>query len=45
LRPDYRVIWAIVVTGDEATHLRLSGPRAVVEKHYPVFEKWLKSMK
>jgi hypothetical protein len=45
LRPDYRAVWAIVVTGDEATHLRLSGPRAAVEKHYPAFEKWLKSMK
>lgn len=34
-----------VVTGDVATHLRLSGPRAVVAKHYPAFEKWLKSIK
>ncbi len=45
LRPDYRAVWAIVVVGDEATHLRLSGPRAVVGKHYPAFEKWLKGMK
>ena len=45
LRPEYRAVWAVVVTGDEATHLRLSGPQAVVEKHYPAFEKWLKSMK
>jgi hypothetical protein len=45
LRPDYRAVWAVVVTGDEATHLRLSGPRAVVEKHYPAFEKWLRGMK
>ncbi len=45
LRPDYRVVWAIVVTGDAASHVRLSGPRAVVEKRYPEFEKWLKDMK
>jgi hypothetical protein len=44
-RPEYRAVWAVVVTGDEATHLRLSGPQAVVEKHYPAFEKWLKSIK
>lgn len=29
----------------EATHLRLSGPQKAVEKHYPAFEKWLKSIK
>jgi hypothetical protein len=45
LRPDYRAVWAVVVTGDEATHLRLSGPRGVVEKHYPAFETWLKSLR
>lgn len=44
-RPDYRAVWAVVVTGDEATHLRLSGPETVVEKHYSAFEKWLKLMK
>ena len=44
-RPEYRAVWAVVVVGDEAAHLRLSGPQAVVEKHYPAFEKWLKSMK
>ena len=45
LRPEYRAVWAIVVHGDEATHLRLSGPRAVVAKHYSVFEKWLRSLR
>lgn len=45
LRPDYRVVWVIVVEGDEATHLRISGPASVLEKRYPEFEKWLKSMK
>jgi hypothetical protein len=45
LRSNYRVIWAIVVTGDEASHVRLNGPMAVVEKHQPAFEKWLKSIK
>lgn len=45
LRPEYRAVWAVVVTGDGATHLRLSGPREVVEKHYPAFEKWLRGLK
>jgi hypothetical protein len=45
LRPDYRVVWAIVVTGDEASHLRLSGPKRVVDKHYDSFIGWLKSLK
>jgi len=45
VRPDYRVVWAIVVAGDDATHLRIAGPMSVVEKFYPAFEKWLKSIK
>ncbi len=45
LKPEYRVIWAIVIVGDDATHLRLSGPMAVVEKFQPDFEKWIKSAK
>ena len=44
-RPEYRVVWAVVQHGDEATHVRLSGPQAVVAKHYPAFEQWLKGMK
>ncbi|MDB5307300.1 MAG: hypothetical protein JWO38_1502 [Gemmataceae bacterium] len=45
LKEDYRVVWVIVADGDEATHLRLSGPKETVDKHYPAFEKWLKSLK
>ena len=45
LKPEYRVIWAIVIAGDDATHLRLSGPMTVVEKFQPEFEKWIKSAK
>jgi len=44
-RDDHRVVWAIVATKDEATHVRLSGPSTVVDTHYAAFEKWLKSMK
>ncbi|HJZ58717.1 MAG TPA: hypothetical protein VKE74_27490 [Gemmataceae bacterium] len=42
---DYRVVWVIVAEKEEATHLRLSGPKATVDRHYPAFEKWLKSLK
>lgn len=45
LREDYRVVWAVVAEKDEAFHARLSGPRAVVDKHYPAFEAWLKALK
>jgi hypothetical protein len=45
LRPEYRVVWAIVVKGDDATHVRLSGPEKLVSKHYPEFEAWLKALK
>jgi hypothetical protein len=44
-REDYRAIWAIVGVKDEATHVRFSGPSAVVAKHYDEFEKWLKAAK
>lgn len=44
LRPEYRVVWAVVQHGDEATHVRLSGPQSVVDKHYPAFEAWLKGI-
>lgn len=44
-RPGYRVVWALVVVGDEASAVRLSGPKAVVDKQYPAFEGWLKGMK
>lgn len=42
---NYRVIWIIVAEKDEATHLRLSGPKATVDKHYGEFEKWVKALK
>ena len=44
-RPDYRVVWAVIAEKDEATHVRLSGPKDVVAKHYPAFEAWLKALK
>lgn len=44
-KPEYRVVWGIVVVKDEATHVRLSGPDKVIAKQLPAFEKWLKSMK
>lgn len=44
-RVDYRVVWAVIAEKDEATHVRLSGPKAVVDKQYAAFEGWLKSLK
>jgi hypothetical protein len=44
-RPEYRAVWVILVHDDETVHLRLSGPRKVMERQYPAFEKWLKSAK
>lgn len=44
-RPDWRVVWALVVADGTATQVRLSGPIPVVDKHYPAFETWLKSLK
>jgi hypothetical protein len=45
LKTDYRVIWAVVVQKDEATHVRLSGPQAVVAARANELETWLKSIK
>ncbi len=45
LLEDYRVVWVIVATEEEATHIRLSGQQRTVEKYYPGFEKWLKALK
>lgn len=45
LKDDYRTVWVIVGDGDEATHVRLSGPRETVDKYYPGLEKWLRSLK
>lgn len=44
-RPDWRVVWALVVADGTATQVRLSGPAPVVEQHFPAFEKWLKGLK
>ncbi|CAN5300237.1 hypothetical protein BH11PLA2_BH11PLA2_30230 [soil metagenome] len=44
-KPDWRVVWAIVVVKDEATHVRLQGPEKVVVSYYAGFEKWLKAIK
>jgi hypothetical protein len=44
-RVDYRVVWAVIAEADEATHVRLSGPKAVVDKQYAAFEGWLKALK
>jgi hypothetical protein len=45
IKPEYRAVWVIVLQGEEATHVRFSGPEKVVAKHYPAFEKWVKSAK
>ena len=45
VKPEYRAVWAIVLQGEEATHVRFSGPEKVVAKHHPAFEKWIKSAK
>jgi len=42
IRDDYRVIWVVVADKDEATHIRLSGPRETVEKHYAPFVRELR---
>lgn len=42
---NHRVVWVIVAEKEEATHLRLAGPKGTVDGHYPAFEKWLKSLK
>jgi len=44
-RDNYRVVWVIVVEGDDATHIRISGPQETMVKHMPGVEKWLKSLK
>jgi hypothetical protein len=45
MKDDHRVIWVIVNDDDEACHLRLSGPKETVDRYYPGFEKFLKSLK
>jgi hypothetical protein len=38
VRPEYRSIWLIVVSGDEAWHVRLSGPVSVIAKYEKSFK-------
>ncbi len=45
LLADYRAIWVVIETADETTHVRLSGPGIIVEKHKKDFEAFLKSLK
>ena len=46
LKDDFRVVWVIVLDEEmEATHLRISGPKETVDKYYPGFEKFIKSLK
>jgi len=45
LKPEYRVVWLVLVTKDETTHIRLSGPAKVVDKHYADAIAWVKSLK
>ncbi len=45
LRENSRAVWVIAAKGDDATHVRLSGPAATVEKYRPGFEAWLKGIK
>ncbi len=45
LLADHRAIWVVIETPDETTHVRLSGPATVVEKHKKDFDAWLKSLK
>jgi hypothetical protein len=45
LRPEYRVVWVILVHEDETTHVRLSGPEKTVTQHHAEFLKWLQSAK
>lgn len=45
VRPEYRAVWMIVVVGDEAWHVRFSGPQKVVAGHHTAVMEWVKSLK
>ena len=45
VRPEYRAVWMIVIVGEDAWHIRLSGPQKVVEKHHADVMAWIKSLK
>jgi hypothetical protein len=43
--PEFRTVWVIIATEDEAAHIRLSGHVSVVAEHIKVFEDWVKTLK
>ncbi|MFO0935504.1 MAG: hypothetical protein U0798_03185 [Gemmataceae bacterium] len=45
VKPEYRSIWMIVVVGDDAWHIRFSGPQKVVDKYSADVMAWVKSLK
>lgn len=45
LLDDHRVVWVIVAEKDEATHIRLSGPKPSVDAQFKAFEAWVKGLK
>ena len=45
IKPEYRAVWMIVVVGEDAWHVRFSGPQKVVEKHLVDVIAWVKSLK
>ncbi len=45
LKAGYRVVWLVVTHGEEATHVRFSGPSEVVAEHVKGFDAWVKALK
>jgi len=45
LKADYRVVWYVLMGKEETTHIRLSGPKKVVDSHIASVEKWIKELK
>lgn len=45
IRPEFRAVWMIVVVGDDAWHIRFSGPEQIVLKHHKDVMAWIKSLK
>lgn len=45
IRENYRVVWILVVEGDDGTLIRVSGPEELMAKAMPGVEQWLKSLK
>jgi hypothetical protein len=42
VRPNYRMISALLITGENSYVLQLVGPRKTVDKHANAFEAWVK---